>query len=85
MAWPAPVRPARGRAPAGRGHVLADSGLQCLQLGLVVRRPDVLDLPRPCRDEYTTCIAVAPDFVFPVLIYGTSPLYEPPLVRKSSS
>jgi hypothetical protein len=29
--------------------------------------------------------AVAPDFVFTVRTYGTSPLYGPPLVRKFSS
>jgi hypothetical protein len=48
-----------------------------------VSRPDVLDVPR--RDEYTICTAVTPDFVFTVLTCGTSPLYGPPLVRKSSS
>ena len=38
----------------------------------------------PRRDEYTTCTAVAPDFVFTVLTYGTSPLYGALLVRKSA-
>ena len=39
----------------------------------------------PRRDDHTTCGAVAPDFVFTVRTYGTSPLYGPPLVRKFSS
>ena len=29
----------------------------------------------PRRDEYTICTAVAPNFVFTVLTYGTKPLY----------
>ena len=42
-------------------------------------------IPRdPRRDEYTTCTAVAPDFVFTVRTYGTSPPYGQPLVRKFS-
>jgi hypothetical protein len=39
----------------------------------------------PRRDDHTTCTAVAPDFVFTVRTYGTSPLYGPPLVRRFSS
>jgi hypothetical protein len=36
----------------------------------------------PRLDEQTTCTAVAPDLVFTVLTYGTSPPYGPSLVRK---
>ena len=39
----------------------------------------------PRRDEHTICTAVAPDFVFTVLTYGTRPLYGPSLVRNFSS
>ncbi len=38
----------------------------------------------PRREEYTICTAVAPDAVFTVRTYGTGPLYDPGLVRKSS-
>ena len=38
----------------------------------------------PRRDDHMTCTAVAPDLVFTVLTYGTSPLYGPSLVRKFS-
>ncbi len=65
------------------GHPLPRLRLQRLQLGLIVGRADVLDLPRPRRDEYITCTAVAPDLVFTVLTYGTSQLYGPSVVRKS--
>jgi hypothetical protein len=63
-----------------RRHPLTGYGLQHLQLGVVVRRPDVLDIPRPRRDEYTTCTAVAPDPVFTVRTYGdTGQVYGPAL------
>ena len=85
-------RPGRPRAVqaqaelqlAGRDPLLR-RGLQRLQLRLVVRRPEVLDLPRPRREDHTTCTAVAPDVVFTVRMYGTRPLYGPRLVRKFSS
>ena len=38
----------------------------------------------PCCDDHTICTAVAPDFVFTVRTYGTSPPYGQPLVRKFS-
>jgi hypothetical protein len=47
-------------------------------------QPRLLDLPRPRREDHTTCTAVAPDVVFTVRTYGTRPLYEPRLVRKFS-
>ena len=56
-----------------------------LQLGIVVRDPRCSISRDPRRDDHTTFGAVAPDFVFTVRTYGTSPLYGPPLVRKFSS
>jgi hypothetical protein len=50
----------------------------------VVRKLAVADR-EPRRDKYTTWTAVAPDLVFTVLTYRTSPLYGPPLVRNFSS
>jgi hypothetical protein len=52
-------------------------GLQQFQLGTGVRRPEVLDIPRPRCEECTICTAVAPDAVFTVRTYGTGPLYGP--------
>jgi hypothetical protein len=40
------------------------------EFGVVVRRLDVLDLPRPRREEYTICAARAPEAVFTVRTYG---------------
>jgi len=63
------------------GQALPRDSLQYLQLGLVVRRPDVLHARPPAPEEYTTCTIVAPDAVFsapaPVLrlhrwIYSTT-------------
>jgi hypothetical protein len=45
-----------GQPPPGRG-------LQRLHLGLVARRAQMLDAPRPSTREYTICTAVAPDAV----------------------
>lgn len=45
-------------------HPLARYSLQRRQLGAVMRGPDGLVLPRPRRDEYMTCTAVASDAVF---------------------
>lgn len=42
---------------------------------LIVRRPQVLNLPRPRREDHTGYTAVAPDEVYTVRIYGTRPLY----------
>ncbi len=58
--------------------------LQRLQLRLVVSRPQVLDLASPRREDHTIRTAVAPDVVLTVRMYGTTPLYGPRLVRKSS-
>jgi hypothetical protein len=59
-------------------QTLARGGLQDLQLDVIVNRPDVLDVPRPRREEYTICTAVAPAAVFTVRTYGDKcPLYEP--------
>ena len=66
-------------------HPLPGRGLQRLQLGLVVRRPEVLDVPPPPPRQVHDLNAVAPDLVFTVLTYGTSPLHGPPLVRNFSS
>jgi hypothetical protein len=35
-----------------------------------MRRPQMLDLPRPRREEYTICTAVAPEDAFTVRTYG---------------
>jgi hypothetical protein len=67
---------------AGR-QLLLSGRLQQLQLCIIVRRSDVLDVPRPAGVEYTICTAVAPDAVFTVRTYGTGPRYSPRLVRKS--
>ena len=59
---PAPVRQAPGEielALAG-GQALPRDSLQYLQLGLVVRRPDVPHARPPAPEEYTTCTIVAP-------------------------
>ena len=61
------------RALAG-GQALPRDSLQYLQLGLVVRRPDVLHARPPAPEEYTTCTIVAPDAVSTVRAYGTRPL-----------
>ena len=50
----------------------------------VVRKLATADREPPRRDKYTTWTAVAPDLVFTVLTYGTSPLYGPPSVRNFS-
>jgi hypothetical protein len=39
----------------------------------------------PRCEEYTICTAVASEAVFTVRTYGTRQLYDPGLVRKSSS
>lgn len=45
----------------------------------VLRRPEVLDLPRPRHDGRTTWTATAPEAVFPVRTYATRRDYEPGL------
>jgi hypothetical protein len=42
-------------------------------------------LREPRREDHATWTAVAPDPVFAVLIYGTSQLHGPSLVRESAS
>jgi len=78
---PPAARPAKTRAEielalAG-GQALPRDSLQYLQLGLVVRRPDVLHARPPAPEEYTTCTIVAPDAVFTARAYGTRPHYGP--------
>ena len=69
-----------GKAPSeielvlAGGQALPRDSLQYLRLGLVVRRPGVLDARPPAPEEYTTSTIVAPDAVFTVRAYGTRPL-----------
>ena len=66
-------------------QTLLRRGLQRLKLRLAVRRPQVLDLLRPAREDHTTCTAVAPNVVFTVRMYGSRPPYGPRLVHKFNS
>jgi hypothetical protein len=54
--------PGRQLLPRGR--------LQQFHLSVAVRRPEMLDVPRPRWEECTICTAVAPDEVFTVRTYG---------------
>jgi hypothetical protein len=56
---------------------LPGGGRQRLQFRLIVRRADMLDIPRPAREDHTTWTAVAPDEVFTVRTYATARDYEP--------
>jgi hypothetical protein len=57
---------------------LPRDSLQQLQLDVVVRRADVLDVARPRRHECTISTARAPEAVFTVRTYGdTCSPYEP--------
>ncbi len=59
------------------GHdPLLRSGLQQLQLRLIMRRPEMLDLTGPLpRGPRTIFTAVTPDVVCTVRTYGTGSLY----------
>jgi hypothetical protein len=73
-----------GRAPAAP---LPRRGLQRLQLGLVVRRPEVLDVPRPPPrqvHELNRCPARL-GVHRPAIRHSTRQLYGPSLVRKFGS
>lgn len=65
---------AKGKLALTARDPLPRRGLERLQLSLVVSRADVLDVPRPRRDECTICTAVAPDAALTVRTYGTRPL-----------
>ena len=54
------------------GRVPRGDLLQRRQFALVLRRTEMLDLPRTRREDHTTCTAVAREVVRTVLTYATA-------------
>jgi hypothetical protein len=66
------------RVTIARPNPLLRRRLQRLELRLVVCRPEMLDLARPCCEDHTIWTAVSPDVVVTVRMYGKATLRGAP-------